>query len=170
MTKRDAILERLADFMLSEGVEAATLRAMADAAGLSDRMLLYYFKDKQEIVSAVLTVLADRFCTALAARCVDRPLRKEALHIALDAVVLEDALWPLLRLRLEIAAKAAQDDVTFAATGNAMGLAFHHWIEGQLATANTDQRRAEATEIMIGLEGVIVLKSLGLRDLVSELL
>lgn len=169
MNKRDAILERLADFVLAEGVEAATLRTMAAAAGLSDRMLLYYFKDKDEILTAVLAELSERFEAALDSRRMEKAMRKDALHTALDAVVLDDALWPLLRLRLELATKVARQEAPFAAAGRAMARAFHQWIEGQLITANPELRRAEATEIMIGLEGVVVLKCLDMGDLVAEL-
>ncbi len=169
MNKRDAILERLADFVLAEGVEAATLRTMAAAAGLSDRMLLYYFKDKDEILTALLAELSERFEAALDSQRMEKALRKDALHTALDAVVLDDALWPLLRLRLELATKVARQEAPFAAAGHAMAGAFHQWIEGQLVTANPELRRAEATEIMIGLEGVVVLKCLDMGDLVAEL-
>lgn len=169
MTKRAALLERLADFVLAEGLEAATLRALADAAGQSDRMLLYYFKDKDEIVAETLAVLADRFAAALEARRVERPLRKDALHRQLDAVVLDDALWPLLGFRLELAARTARQHTPYAEVGHSMGLAFHGWIEIQLASPNADLRRAEATEIMIGLEGVVLLKSLRMQDFVAEL-
>ena len=48
--RREAAIERMADYVLSEGLGAATLRPLAAAAGTSDRMLLYYFADKDELL------------------------------------------------------------------------------------------------------------------------
>ena len=170
MTKRDAILAHVADFILAEGLDAASLRAMAAAAGQSDRMLLYYFRDKEEIVAAALQLLAARLMQALSALGSDRKLRKEALHAQLDGVVLSEEIWPFLSLWLDLAARAARGDGSFVPVAQALGQGFHQWIEGQLATADADLRRKEATEIMIGLEGIVVLRAVGMRGLVEELL
>ena len=48
--RREAAIERMADHVLSEGLAAGTLRPLAAAAGTSDRMLLYYFADKDELL------------------------------------------------------------------------------------------------------------------------
>ena len=169
-SKRDAILEKLATFVLAEGLDAATLRAMAKAAGQSDRMLLYYFDDKDDIIAAVLGVLAAQLTDILSANSVPEKLNKEALHGQLDQVVLADAVWPYLRLWLDLAARAARNDPHLAAVGQTLGQGFHGWIENQLSTTDPDLRRKEATEIMIGLEGVIVLRAVGMDALVRELL
>lgn len=170
MAKRDVILERLADFILDEGVEAATLRAMAKAADQSDRMLLYYFADKEEIIGAAMALLAQQLTEILEANRVPQKMRKEPLHAHLDEVVLSDAVWPYLRLWLDLAARAARNDPHLAVVGQAIGQGFHQWIEGQLVTADPDLRRKEATHIMIGLEGIVVLRAVGMQDLVRELL
>ena len=170
MTRRDAILADIADFILARGLDAGTLRAMAMAAGESDRMLLYYFRDKEEIVAAVLQLLSERLLQVLATLGSDRKLRKEALHAQLDAVVLSEELWPFLSLWLDLAARAARGDGFFAPMAQGLSVAFHQWIEGQLATTDPDLRRKEATEIMIGLEGIVVMKAVGMQRLVDELL
>lgn len=170
VSKRDAILERLAAFILAEGLEAATLRAMAKAADQSDRMLLYYFADKEEIIGAAMSLLAQQLTDILEANRVPQKMRKEPLHAHLDEVVLAEDVWPYLRLWLDLAARAARNDPHLAVVGRAIGLGFHQWIESQLVTADPDLRRKEATHIMIGLEGIVVLRAVGMQDLVRELL
>lgn len=170
VSKRAAILERLAAFILDEGLEAATLRAMAKAADQSDRMLLYYFTDKEEIIREVMTLLAAQLTAILQENAVPQKLRKEPLHAHLDELVLSDAVWPYLRLWLDLAARAARSDPHLTAVGQAIGQGFHQWIETQLATTDPDLRRKEATHIMIGLEGIVVLRAVGMQDLVRELL
>ena len=168
--KRDAILEKLAAFILAEGLEAATVRAMAKAAGQSDRMLLYYFADKDEIIAEAVTLLAGQLTAILAANSVPQKLRKDPLHAHLDGVVLSDEVWPYLRLWLDLAARAAREDADLSAVAQGLGQGFHQWIESQLATTDPDLRRKEATHIMIGLEGIVVLRAVGMQDLVRELL
>lgn len=57
-TRRQQILERLADHVLAHGMQAASLRPLAAAAGTSDRMLLHYFADKEELITATLALVA----------------------------------------------------------------------------------------------------------------
>ena len=74
--RRDDAVEHMADHLLSEGLSAATLRPLAAAAGTSDRMLLYYFADKEEILSATLRRVAERMLLQLDEAI---PVRKAAL-------------------------------------------------------------------------------------------
>lgn len=48
-TRRQAALERMADHVLAAGLRGASLRPLAQVAGTSDRMLLYYFTNKGEL-------------------------------------------------------------------------------------------------------------------------
>ncbi|MEM7525681.1 MAG: TetR family transcriptional regulator, partial [Pseudomonadota bacterium] len=59
--KREALLDALADAVLANGLDAASLRPLAKAVGTSDRMLLYYFADK----TALLTATFDRVLARL---------------------------------------------------------------------------------------------------------
>ena len=63
--RREAAIERMADHLLLEGMSAASLRPLAAAAGTSDRMLLYYFADKDELVAATLDRVAARLTAML---------------------------------------------------------------------------------------------------------
>ena len=47
--RRGELLDRMAAHLLAHGLEGANLRPLARAAGTSDRMLLYYFADKEEL-------------------------------------------------------------------------------------------------------------------------
>ena len=84
-TRRDAIVDRVADYLLAHGLDAATLRPLARAADTSDRMLLYYFPDKQALLAAAADRLSQRLIALLAAvpatpqdpcnRCRTRPAK-----------------------------------------------------------------------------------------------
>lgn len=120
--RREAAIHRMADYILSDGLSAATLRTLAAAAGTSDRMLLYYFRDKDELLTATLEEIAKRMLVQLD-----------------DAVSLEPARSPGDLLDLIWAAMASQGLISFMhvwldlASGAARGLQPHRDFAGQLA-------------------------------------
>ncbi len=120
--RREAAIERMADHVLAEGLGAATLRSLAAAAGTSDRMLLYYFADKDELLTATLdrvaarmVVALDEVIPALPRRCFGTLLNQAWTALA------SDRLQPFMPLWLDLAAGAAR------------GLQPHREIAGRIA-------------------------------------
>jgi AcrR family transcriptional regulator len=58
--RRDQLLDRVTDHVLEHGLIGLTLRPVAAAIGTSDRMLLYHFGSRDELVAAVVTRTEDR--------------------------------------------------------------------------------------------------------------
>ncbi len=163
--KRTAIAEAVADFLLAEGLEAASLRPLAKAAGLSDRMLLYYFSDKAAVIEAGLHCAAGRLQAMLDAGTGAPKLDRPALLKRLAALMGQASLAPYMRLWLEIAARAARGEAPYTNVGEAIGRSFHAWGASQLAVRQDDDRSAEAARLFISLEGVVIARALGLNDL-----
>ncbi|MDW3096473.1 MAG: TetR/AcrR family transcriptional regulator [Alphaproteobacteria bacterium] len=166
--RRSAILERLADHVLSDGLSASSLRALADAAETSDRMLLYYFKDKNEIITATLGVIGDRLEIILRDRAAPHPMPLEKLQPALLKAALDDDLWPYMRMWLEISALAAHGDAFYRAIGQQLGERFLEWGHAQLKSASPKKRRSEAAGLLLTIEGVLLLKSVGMTDAIKD--
>ncbi len=161
-TRRAEILERLADHVLAHGLSASSLRPLAKAAGTSDRMLLYYFADKAEMMTATLGVIAARIMTAMEARKAPHPLPIDQLQpIMLDAIV-DEEMWPFMRVWLEIASLAANGDVFYRAVGEQLGRGFLAWGESQIDAPTGAQRQKHAARLLLMSEGMVVLKSIGL--------
>mgnify|MGYP000446911998 CR=1 FL=1 len=55
--QRQVVTERLAGHLLASGLARTSVRQLAAAAGISDRMLLYYFRDKAEALVACTSFL-----------------------------------------------------------------------------------------------------------------
>ena len=53
-TRRDELAEGATDYALEHGLIGLSLRPLAQALGTSDRMLLYHFHDKDELVATIL--------------------------------------------------------------------------------------------------------------------
>ncbi len=165
--RRAAVLERLADHILEEGLSSSSLRTLADAAGTSDRMLLYYFQDKSEIVTAALGALAERLMDILTAHAARKPLPAAKLQAALIQTVTEDTLWPYMRLWLEISALASRDDAFYREAGAQIGAMFLEWVSFQLDSSSPAKQRQEAASLLLTVEGVLLLKSVGMEETVK---
>jgi len=161
--RRAAILDRLADHVLAEGLAASSLRPLAQAAGLSDRMLLYYFRDKAEVMAATLDVIAGRFVIVLnEAAGAPRPLAR--LMADLPVTLLADAVWPYMCLWLDVASLSARGEPFYRAVGERIGRGFLDWAAAQLDSATPEARARDAATLLVTMEGMVLLKSLGMED------
>lgn len=66
-SRREDLAERATDYVLSHGLIGLSLRPLAADLGTSDRMLLYHFASKDELVATVLRVSNDRSIAAMQA-------------------------------------------------------------------------------------------------------
>jgi len=163
MSKADArraeIVDRLVPFLLAAGLGAASLRPLARAAGLSDRMLLYYFRDKEEVLSAALTQGARQLTVLLDAAIDDRRRDAATLEADLRRAMEDEGFWPFTCLWFEIAANAARGDPLYRQVGGAIAAGFCDWIADRLAIDDADARRAAAWRLLALIEGAQLLRA-----------
>lgn len=168
--RRAEIVERLADYVLAEGLSASSLRPLAQAAGTSDRMLLYYFKDKAEIITSVLQLISARLIVMLGERAAPEPLPIEQLQHQFADMLLVDELWPYMRIWLEVGSRSAMGDPFYRAVGEQIGRGFFEWGKAQLKSDDAEQREIDAARLLVSIEGMLFLKSIGLDDVSAKAL
>ncbi|EIV94334.1 TetR/AcrR family transcriptional regulator [Frankia sp. QA3] len=71
--KRDAVLRESARLFAERGIEATTMRAIADACGMQAASLYHHFASKDELVAAILT-RSDAHISGLYDAILDAPL------------------------------------------------------------------------------------------------
>jgi AcrR family transcriptional regulator len=59
--ERERLLRLIADYVLEHGIAGMTLRGLGNAIGTNNRMLLYYFGSKEQLIGQALTAAAQRF-------------------------------------------------------------------------------------------------------------
>jgi AcrR family transcriptional regulator len=166
--KRAAIVDRLADHVLAHGLVASSLRPLAKAAGTSDRMLLYYFSDKAEIIGATLTRIAERMTLELAAYTAPKPLPLDALVAHLSAIVLKTEFWPYMCVWLELASRAGRGDPLYGPIAAQIGQGFLGWGAIQLAAADDEARARDTARLLVMVEGMVLVKAIGLGGVVER--
>jgi AcrR family transcriptional regulator len=166
--RRTAIAERLADHILEHGLIASSLRPLAQAAGTSDRMLLYYFEDKAEIIAVALQTVAGRMAGLMAAAVASEPLPYDQLLPKLAVLLSDEGFWPYMRIWLEIASRAAGGDPFYAKVGEEIGRGFLAWGRAQLKAEDDEALDRDAARLLLAIEGGVLLKSIGLGDVAAR--
>lgn len=167
--RRAAALERMADYLLAEGLAGASLRPLAKAAGISDRMLLYYFDDKEEVLALTLLTIAGRLQAALAS-VAPEPRSPEQLAPALWSILQGADMRPVMALWLEISAAAARGQPPFAAISGQIADGFVAWVEARLDAPPGADRRALAALLLGTLDGLVMLDGVGRGTLAQSAL
>jgi AcrR family transcriptional regulator len=160
--RRQDLIAAVAGHVLTHGLNRASLKELAAAAGTSDRMLLYYFPDKAALMAATLDHLAATLMAALDAQRAPEPLPEGPLLERLLAQVQAPESWPFLQLWLEIAARAGRGDAEFQVVAARIGQGFLDWVAGQLVAPDAATQDAAARRVLASVEGQVVLKAVGM--------
>lgn len=111
-TRRAALAEIAADIIAAEGIEAATVRAIAGAAGYSTKVVSHYFTDKRALLMLTYRFAAEHSARRAAGLQAGKPADVRAYLLALlpgDPAMLRDwkvwlAFWAVAISDAEFAA------------------------------------------------------------------
>jgi AcrR family transcriptional regulator len=160
--RRAAALARMGEHLLREGLAGASLRALAKAAGTSDRMLLYYVADKDEIVTATLGHVAAHLAALLdAAGSGAGPRPYPVLLDECAAAFRQADFQPFMWLWLELAAAAARGQEPHRAMAGRIADGFLAWAAARLDTADPGEREAQAALLLATVDGLALLQAVG---------
>ena len=164
--RRQDLLERLTNHVLAHGLGDTGLRTLAKATGTSDRMLLYYFPDKATLMTALMQQVAARLTDALGSLAAAPPQSAKRLAHELTTLATGETFWPYMRFWLQIAALAAGGDPVCQSVGEAIGREFLTWIAARI-DGDPAARDQEAAMLLQLIEGSILLRAVGLTDIVA---
>lgn len=157
---KEEILEGALASAFDEGLSQLTFGRLAKRLGISDRIVVYYFPTKDELISEVIVALGLRLQETLAAAFAEP---------AADHLELAGAAWPIVA--------RPETDRTFALFFEANGLAasgrepyrtlvpllVEGWIDWATAflTGDAAHRRSQAEAAIALLDGLLLLRQLG---------
>lgn len=149
----------MAGHLLAHGLAASPLRALAKAAGTSDRMLLYYFADRDELLGALLDHVAGDLQAMLAPF---DPARQSwaALLRTLWVQARSPALRSYLQLFIEIASAAGRGEEPQRTAAQRIAGGFIDWTAARLDPAEGSPT-ARATLLLATLDGLFLLEGSG---------
>jgi len=147
--------------VLSHGLNTASLRPLAKAAATSDRMLIYHFGSKDELIGELLRHLAQELSEKLDRALLARRARSNRGFVA-DVVALlrREPFGRYMRLWLDIVSAASQGSTTHASTGKSIIDGYLAWLEKRLPETQADPQATLAVVLTL-IEGVIVMDAVG---------
>ena len=163
---KSALITALKAHVLQHGLNTASLRPLAAAAGTSDRMLIYHFGSKDGLIAALLEHLAADMAAGLDLAM--PAARFESEHELLSTVIQmmrNDAFRPYSGVWMDIISAAAQGQRAHQEAGKAIIDAYVNWI-----AARHPDGEAGATTALTFIEGAIVMDFVGHSALVDSAL
>ena len=130
--KKSAALEAISAFLLSEGLDQTGIRTLGKAAGISDRMLIYYFGNKDQLIEDVLAHVSEQ--TALGLQMLAGSEKQEShalLKLLEEAMNIPDFRNAML-LFLEVAARGARGIEPFRTSAKSTVAFWHSWLSEHL--------------------------------------
>lgn len=166
--KRQLIINNIADYLLASGMKDSSLRQLAATIGTSDRMLLHYFADKEELMKAALNLVATRLIDILeSTRSEQMPF--ETLIPYLAEMIKEPGIRPYLRLWLELAAMSTASE-TYRMIARQICDSFYEWIISVLKVEKDEVRAPMAALAFATIEGFVLLDALDYGSKVTSAL
>ena len=167
--RREAAIERMADHVLAEGLNASTLRPLAAAAGTSDRMLLYYFADKDELLNATLERVAARMIAQLDEAVPEgKPRSFQGLLDEVWRALGSGGVKPFMHLWLDLAAGAVRGLQPHRDISSAIADGFLAWAASRLESPTEGDAALSAASFLVCIEGMLVVEALGRSDIAEQ--
>ncbi len=155
--KKSQFAERVVGHLLSEGLSDSGIRALAKSASTSDRMLIYYFGSKEQLIKDAMALvvhgLADQLDTLVGS---ERKSRKRLLE-ELTAACSAPAFFPMIQLWFEAVGLAARNVSPYQEISKDIARVFIDWLEQHLKDGGRDQ----AVDLFAHLEGRMLLHVIG---------
>lgn len=167
--KRQLLTEKMADHLLQHGFAEFTLRSLGVATGTSDRMLLHYFADKDELLTATLALVAERLLANLRSLQPGKMNEQELIGF-LAGLLKSPEIVPYTNLWLELTSVAIRAGEPYRTTAAQIAVTFLDWIKSSLDSDDTRYHDASSAFVLTVVEGLVLLNAIGKEDEASRAL
>lgn len=154
--KRDEIILAVAAHLVREGFSNSGIRALAGSAGISDRMLMYYFETKDELIASALRRLARDMSEGLEMLLPKKPFAPARIVEVMVQSAGASEQQAVLKLWFEIIGLAIRGQEPYRSTVSQILKDWEQWIRDRLRKDQMDQ----AGEILARIEGSLMLELL----------
>ena len=156
--QREKVVALLAEHLLQTGLTQTSLRQLANAAGVSDRMLLYYFPDKAAVMAAAIEQVAGSLAAALAELLPeDATLPPSALLSRIAAMTTREDMRPVFRVWVEIVAAARREE-PYPTLAASIIAGLRDWVAARLDLSPNADRNATAMAIIAFVDGLALVE------------
>jgi AcrR family transcriptional regulator len=160
---KEAILEGAIAAAFDEGLSQLTFGRLAKRLGTSDRVVVYYFPSKDELIIEILLALGSELQAALATTLSTPPADHVALVHAVWPVVTRPEADPVFALFFEAAGLAAAGREPYRTIVPQLVEGWIGWAADLLSGTAAKRRRVAAAAIAT-IDGLLILRQLAGRE------
>lgn len=151
--RRRQIMTAVVDVTVAGGLEAVTFRSVAEQAGVSVRLVQYYFGDKKSLLSDTLTFaqtdIAEVVRTGLA-ELGDTPAPRDVLRVVCESFLpVDERRRRAMLVFLSFGTAALTDDSLQGPDALRRGQGLADVIEAQLGLVRTDEHVADDALLLV---------------------
>ncbi|MEM1381519.1 MAG: TetR/AcrR family transcriptional regulator [Pseudomonadota bacterium] len=158
--QRARVAETLVDHVLATGLSQVSVRQLAAAAGISDRMLIYYFDNKNNALSEVLMAAAMRMEAMLNASLPpDAGLPRAALFGVLTEAFRDEDTKLFMALWIEIIAKSLREPEPYGPVATRIALFFLDLMTDRVEGQTREERRRNAGLVFAAIDGMAMIEA-----------
>ncbi|MEZ4657410.1 MAG: TetR/AcrR family transcriptional regulator [Caldilineaceae bacterium] len=158
--KKAQIIQAITQYFIEYGLAELGLRKLAEVAGTSDRMLIYYFETKDALVGAVLHSIASGLAEQLDLLLGQHTRTRDVLLNELLILSNTPQFYAVVQLWFEVVGLAARGQEPFLSNATEIAANWLQWIESRIA----DPQPTDASALFAELEGRLMLKLLAVAQ------
>ena len=156
--------------VLEHGLNSASLRPLAKAAGTSDRMLIYHFGSKDALIEELLMDLAGNMTAGLNALLPEAPMpSRRVLVEAVVAATRNEIFAGYIRVWHDIVAAAAQGSAAHKAAAGQIIEGFVAWLILRLPEGEPAPDRT-ARALLTMIDGISLMDAVGHSEMAAAAL
>ena len=162
---RNELLAVAMDIALTEGVSAVSFGRVAKKLGISDRMVVYYFPNKTDLVNAVVFEIGQQLQTMLETAFGPEPLEPLELMRRAWPVLSADAVAPMFDGFFEIIGLASVGKSPYNELAPLLLNDWIEWLVPRVKSTDNAQRRAIAASVVAQLDGLLMVRRIAGADI-----
>ncbi len=156
--RRADLSGRIAGIFLREGIGELGLRGLASRLGTSDRMLVYYFETKDQLVLEALDKVSDRLSAILAAHSNGPRVAAGEFLSGVLALSGDPQVRPFMRLWADVIARGARGEAPYDRVGDRLVQSWRAWICSRLTPPCDELEEARPAALLAIVEGLSLLE------------
>lgn len=143
---------------MDEGLAALTYGAVARRLGISDRMVVYYFPTKMDLMTAVLGELSRHLQETIAVAVDEQPVTFESLLARTWPLLATPASDRVFGLFFQVVGLASDGSEPYRAAIRALIEGWADWMEPRLVVPAGCTRRGAALAALARIDGLLLLR------------
>ena len=156
--RRAELADRIAEIVLQEGLGDLGLRGLAARMGTSDRMLLYYFETKTQLIIDVLDRVGVRLSSLLAQNSAGPRVSPGQFLAGVLSLARDPAVAPFMRLWTEVIARGARGERPYDQVAAEVVRSWLAWIDSRLTPLASGSGLGRAAALLSVVEGTTLLE------------